>query len=94
VTMHQVGTGCPDCIDKTCAMNCSSATVATGTEWIAASLWAGVFPAKADAAQVAAWRATTCLWCKGKTWYSNFGPRGVEHEIPCAYCNPRGILKP
>lgn len=48
---------CPDCADGECTMNCSSAVHCTQTEWIAASMWAGVFPKKATAKQVAGFLA-------------------------------------
>lgn len=43
---------CPDCAEGECSMNCSSAIQCTGSEWIAASIWAGVFPQRASAKQV------------------------------------------
>ena len=48
---------CADCTAGVCTMNCSTALVVSGSEWIAASIWAGVFPEKASAAQVKAYRA-------------------------------------
>jgi hypothetical protein len=56
MSAHIIG-DCPDCSDGLCTMNCGSALLVTGTEWIAASIWVGVFPTKATAAQVAAFRA-------------------------------------
>ena len=56
---HSIGSPCGDCIDGGCTMNCSSAERASGSEWIAASIWAGVFPAKASAEQVREWRQST-----------------------------------
>lgn len=44
---------CPDCVEGVCTMNCTSAVIVTGAEWVAASIWAGIFPSKATAAQVA-----------------------------------------
>jgi hypothetical protein len=57
MSIQQIGKNCADCCDGVCTMNCSGATMATGSEWIAASIWAGVFPSKATADQVIAWRA-------------------------------------
>lgn len=54
MTLHHLG-DCEDCTDGICTMNCSSAISVNGTEWIAASIWAGIFPAKASAEQTRAW---------------------------------------
>jgi hypothetical protein len=56
MAQHMIGTGCNDCLDGVCTMNCSSAVLATGTDWIAASIWSGTFPQKATAEQVRAWQ--------------------------------------
>lgn len=56
---HSIGSPCADCVDGGCTMNCSSSERASGSEWIAASIWAGVFPQKASAEQVRNWRCST-----------------------------------
>ena len=56
MSMNFIG-NCPDCDGGVCSMNCSSALLVTGAEWISASIWAGVFPAKATAEWVAEFRA-------------------------------------
>ncbi|WP_341209837.1 hypothetical protein [uncultured Sphingomonas sp.] len=56
--MHYVGKPCEDCSEGVCTMNCSGAVTTTRLEWLAASMWAGVFPEKATAEQVRAWKAS------------------------------------
>lgn len=52
---YKIGS-CDDCVDGCCTMNCSSAVLVTQKEHLAASMWSGVFPAKATATQVLEYR--------------------------------------
>jgi hypothetical protein len=57
-------------------MNCSGAEHATGSEWIAASIWARVFPERATALQLRNWRLreldrrNECPWCDSRVHWS------------------------
>lgn len=73
--MNLVGTGCDDCVDGACTMNCSSAAIATTREWIAASMWARVFPKKATADQVRQWRASALSTRSGETRAAGLDPK-------------------
>lgn len=83
---------CADCSGGICTMNCSTALVVTGSEWIAASIWAGVFPAKASAAQVKAYRdraeddPSHCSHCDGfGTVWNNADPTSGQ-SVNCENC--------